>query len=165
MYYKMAQRQSNTSRSDPGVIVTYGPVLAGVSGVLLGVYASYKASQLQRQVDELTKHLQVLQARLDKMDSEYRANFMNHKQAIDGIGGVVSAHDKSLKKINKRINGGQAPVSQQRSTSSMDLLGDIHEPVVASPAKVPPPKSSPSLQAVADPTSDIDVVISRLGGK
>lgn len=155
----MAQRATNTTRSDPSVIVTYGPVIAAVSGVILGVYATYKASQLQTQVDELKKQLQALQQQVTNGHSQINATLLNHRDTINGTSNKVLEHEKVIKKVRKVLPTA-VPVSSHSMTAvparSVDLLGDIDM------------TSSSSTGTAAAPSKDaqcnnsVDDVISRL---
>lgn len=155
----MAQRATNTTRSDPGVIVTYGPVIAAVSGVVLGVYATYKASQLQTQVDDLKKQLQALQQQVTNSHSQINATLVNHRDTINGTSSKLLEHDKTIKKLKKVLPASVA-VSSHTMTATpargVDLLGDIDMTSSSSTSSAPtPPKDAQS-------SNSVDDVISRL---
>lgn len=155
----MAQRATNTTRSDPGVIVTYGPVIAAVSGVILGVYATYKASQLQTQVDELRKQLQALQQQVANGHSQINATLLNHRDSITGTSNKVMEHEKIIKKV-KKVLPTVVSVSSHTMTAApargVDLLGDIEMTSSCSTgAAAVPPKDAHS-------SNSVDDVISRL---
>lgn len=155
----MSQRVSNsTTRNDPGVIVTYGPTIAAVGGVLLGAYATYKAVQVQGQVEELKKQLAALQQQLTEMANQHKGTMMNHKHAIDGITNAVQTHEKSIKKLLKKTGGVTHTSSSHSSVMSgnVDLLGDIDTP---SSAVVP--KAQSHKRDISPQTNDVDQVISK----